>query len=344
MNSPAIWFPTVRTNTGTDVFVQRLVAGLCSRGIHAEITWLPLRAEYAPFTVRQPSPPTWANTIHTNSWLYSGFLPPHIPTVVTVHHTIHRPELQKHKGLLRALYHRYWIAPNERRMLVRADRITAVSQFVANATKTDLVDRPIEIIHNGIDINGFCPREKAQNKPFRLLYVGSWSSRKGVDLLQPIMGKLGADFELVYIGPEAEKLHENAHSIGVMLGENQVVEAMQNADALLFPSRSEGFGLVVVEAMACGLPVITTRIPPLTEIVQDGVNGLLCQTDDIEGFARAARTLKDDPMLYNAISDAARKRAVATFSMDAMINKYLKIYKDLVLKNPQNEANRDRTG
>ena len=67
-NEPAIWFPTVRTGTGTDVFTERLVEGLNQRGIRAEISWLPLRAEYAPWTVAVPKPPEWATVAHVNTW------------------------------------------------------------------------------------------------------------------------------------------------------------------------------------------------------------------------------------------------------------------------------------
>ena len=65
--APAIWFPTVRTGTGTDVFTQRLVADLCKRGVRAEITWLPLHAEYAPWTVPIPQSPAWATVAHVNT-------------------------------------------------------------------------------------------------------------------------------------------------------------------------------------------------------------------------------------------------------------------------------------
>ena len=64
--APAVWFPTVRTGTGTDVFTERLVEGLNQRGIRAAISWLPLRAEYAPWTVAIPKPPEWATVTHVN--------------------------------------------------------------------------------------------------------------------------------------------------------------------------------------------------------------------------------------------------------------------------------------
>lgn len=182
MSKPlAVWFPTVRTNTGTDVFTERLVKGLNQKGIRAEITWLPLRAEYAPWTVEVPKPPEWATVVHVNTWLHSRFLPKHMPVVGTVHHAIHHPDAKAYKGWLRAAYHKYWIAPNERRVLTRASKVVAVSQFVADTTKETLVDVPMQVIYNGIDTKIYRPDSnvKKLHKPFRLLFVGSWMARKG---------------------------------------------------------------------------------------------------------------------------------------------------------------------
>src|SRR5690554_75231 len=153
---PAIWFPTVRTGTGTDVFTERLVKGLNEQGIKAEITWLPLRAEYAPWTVKAPKPPSWATVAHVSTWLHSRFLPKKLPIVATLHHAIHDPALRPYKGWIRAAYHRYWIAPNERRVLSRADHVTAVSLFVAAMAKQALCDVPIQVIYNGVDTKIFC--------------------------------------------------------------------------------------------------------------------------------------------------------------------------------------------
>src|SRR5690606_37416690 len=66
--APAVWFPTIQAGTGTDVFTQRLCDGLNARGVRAQITWLPHRAEYVHWTVPAPPPPAWANVVHANSW------------------------------------------------------------------------------------------------------------------------------------------------------------------------------------------------------------------------------------------------------------------------------------
>src|SRR5262245_25262936 len=117
MNEAAVWFPTVRTGTGTDVFTVRMASALRQRGVRTEIAWLPLRAEYAPWTVAVPQPPAWATVAHVNTWLHTRFLPPHLPVVATIHHAVHHPDARAYKGPTRAAYHRWWIAPNERRVM-----------------------------------------------------------------------------------------------------------------------------------------------------------------------------------------------------------------------------------
>jgi len=326
---PAIWFPAVRTGTGTDVFTERLVAGLIARGIRAEITWLPLRAEYAPWTVAIPQPPAWATVCHINTWLHPRFMPGHLPIVATLHHSIHDPALRRHKGWLRAAYHRWWIAPNERRVLRRADRVVAVSNFVADMARQTLCDVPMQVIHNGIDTELFRPgnRVRRPGAPFRLLYVGAWRGLKGVDLLAPIMRELGDGFELHYTGgPAAQQdkagMPGNMVDIGRLHGDAAVVAAMQDADALLFPSRSEGFGLVAAEAMACGLPVVTTRSASLVEVVADERTGLLCPPGEVAAFVKAIRRLAEDDRLHYDMRLVARTLAVNRFSSATMVDAY----------------------
>ena len=72
-------------------------------------------------------------------------MPGYLPIVATLHHSIHDPALRRHKGWLRAAYHRWWIAPNERRVLRRADRVVAVSNFVADMARQTLCDVPMQV-------------------------------------------------------------------------------------------------------------------------------------------------------------------------------------------------------
>lgn len=328
-----VWFPTIKTNTGTDIFTKRLVEGLNTQGIKAEITWLPLRAEYAPWTVSAPKAPDWATAVHVNTWLHPRFIPSHLPLVATLHHAIHHPDARSYKGWLRAAYHKHWIAPIERRVMQRADKVIAVSQFVADSAKQTLVDVPMQVIHNGIDTDVFKPGNRVRNpgEPFRLLYVGSWMARKGVDLLAPIMRELGDEFELRYTSsPAAERARPdmpcNMTDIGRLQGDAEVLDAMQAADVLLFPSRSEGHPLVAMEAMACGLPVVGSYIPPLIEVIDNGETGILCRQDDIGGFVEAIQNLSRNQALYHTIHHKAPSCILERFSEDNMIEKYLDVY------------------
>lgn len=332
-NKVAVWFPTVRTKTGTDVFTERLVAELIIRGIRAEITWLPLRAEYAPWTVPVPPTPEWASVAHINSWLHSRFVPNSLPVITSIHHAVHHPQAQSYKGLLRTAYHRYWIAPNERCVLEKSRTIVAVSQFVADTARETLLDRPVQVIYNGIDTEKFKPKShpRQTDECFRLLYVGSWMARKGVDLLAPIMRELGEGFELRYTGGASAKqgkpeMPQNMHDIGRLQGDAAVARAMQDVDALLFPSRSEGFGLVAAEAMACGLPVIAFSETCLEEIVQDEVTGRLLPLGNVHATAEAIREIARNRKLRKAMSVAARQRAVSRFGLPNMLNAYISAY------------------
>lgn len=333
---PAVWFPAVRAGTGSDKFTLQLCEALNARGIRAGITWLPHRAEYLPWTVRVPPVPGWANIVHVNTWLHPRFLPRGIPVVATLHHSVHDPALRPYKGALRAAYHRFWIAPIERRVMARAAKVVAVSRFAAEIGRATLCETPIKVIHNGIDVDRFRPigERESPHRPFRLLYVGSWIARKGVDLLAPIMRELGPEYVLHYTGSRSASgatttLTTNMVDLG-RLEAGQVIRAMQESDVLIFPSRSEGFGLVVAEAMASGLPVIATRASSLPEIVEDGVTGILCERDDVAGFAEAARVLQGSPTVWRRMSVAAAMRAQALFGLDAMTASYEAVYRSLL--------------
>lgn len=324
----AIWFPTVKCGTGTDIFTINLVEELNKRGIRAEITWLPLRAEYLPWTVPIPKPPEWATIAHINTWLHKRFLPKNIPIIATLHHSIHDPNLRKYKGRLRAIYHQYWIAPNERYIMQEVQQVTAVSQFVADMAKRTLCDVPIQVIYNGVNTELFIPSNKIKPKKelFRLLYIGAWRVLKGVDLLAPIMRELGDDFELHYTGGNAAKkdkmnMPKNMHDIG-RLNQQEVIQAMQNSDALLFPSRSEGFGLVVAEAIACNLPVIAMKGTCLDEIITHGNEGYLCDTEDILSFVNTIKSL----LLIKSNTPNLRNNYFFKFSFDYMLNEYNLLY------------------
>ena len=214
--APVVWFPTIRAGSGADVFTRRLAQGLHQRGIPTRITWLPHRAEYAPWLIPPPSPPAGTNIVHVNTWLPERFMPRGLPIVATMHHCVHDPQFSPYKSGLQAFYHRVWIKPMERVVLRRANRVAAVSHYTAQRTLAAFDIPDITVIHNGIDLDGaFRPAGRsAPHTPFRLLYVGNWSKRKGAELLRPIMRSLGAGFELRYTGEPLQQGKVYMHCVG----------------------------------------------------------------------------------------------------------------------------------
>ncbi len=332
---PAVWFPAVRCGSGADVFTKRLCNGLNAIGIRAEITWLPLRAEYAPWTVPIPKPPAWANIVHINSWLHPRFLPQELPVVATLHLCVHDSGLIPYKSRLQALYHRHWIYSIESVNLHHARCVIAVSRYTAKQAKAAFDIDEIEVIYNGVDCKRFTPAQRDKpHSPFRLLYVGNWSVRKGVELLAPIMKNLGHNFKLYYTADRQGRhnrypLPTNSLNLGRLSGE-ALIRSYRQADALLFPSRLEGLPLTVLEAMACGLPVIAADVSSLPELIQHRVTGWLAMDHTPSAFADGARAIASDPIRWKAMCQAARQSAVKFFSEERQQEKYVKLYLDVL--------------
>lgn len=336
--TPAIWFPSVRTGSGTDTFTERLAEALERRGYRALVSWLPHRAEFAPWSVTVPERPAWANIVHANSWLSTRFVPRDMPMIATIHLCVHGTSSVP-RAPAQALYHRTWIRRQEGRLLRRAEIVTAVSSHVARDTALAFRDIAPQVVHNGLsdDPAWRASRKERQPGPFRLLYCGNWSSRKGVDLLDPLMHALGDGFELLYTpdrhgGTAGHRLPPNARSLGRLGGGEALAQAYRQADVLVFPSRLEGLPLVPIEAMACGLPVVATDASSVTDIVQHGVTGFLVPADDIGAFAAAIVQLRDAPALWSSMSEASRRRQAEAFSEEAMLAGYLDAYRRAIAR------------
>lgn len=330
----AIWFPTVRTNTGTDKFTEQLVAGLKKQGFQAEISWLPHHAEYLPWVVKKISPPDWANIVHVNSWLHPKFYSSQLPIVSTVHLCVQDPMYLPYKTLAQKYYHQLWVTSIEKKSFALANCITAVSQYTAACVENIFDIQAVKAIYNGIDTDIFCdhPRlSKEKNKPFRLLFVGTNSVRKGFDLLPRIMEELGDGFELQYTKSEtsAAIVSKNMKPIPYQ-SPSDLAHLYRSVDALIFPSRLEGFGLVIAEAMACGLPVVVARSSALTELVEHHVTGFLCEQDNIDEFVQTIQYLEQNSEVCVEVGKRARDAAIKKFNLDDMVNKYTDLYNQIL--------------
>ncbi len=118
----------------------------------------------------------------------------------------------------------------------------------------------------------------------------------------------------------------NLHFVGEVADVGNYLAA---CDVFLYPSRHEGLGSILLDAMAFGLPVVATRVGGIPEIIGEGVNGLLCEVDDIAGLTAAVMTLYSDPGLRERFSAANRERA-RQYSAAVMTKRYVEVYRDVL--------------
>jgi glycosyltransferase involved in cell wall biosynthesis len=332
-----IWFPLIRGWSGTDIFTERLSSSLQQQGLETELTYFSPLYEFAPFLLKKVNIPSGTHIIHTNSWNGFAFKRTNIPLVVTEHHCVFDPAYLPYKSLAQNIYHNGLIKNYERTSFRLASAITTVSKYTAESLSKVFQITHAHVIYNGVDASVFKPSGKENStdkRPFQLLYVGNLSRRKGSDLLRPIMEKLGPDFELSYTSGlrtpyKRAAESRNMRSVGRLKGQ-RLVEAYQNCDAFLFPSRFEGFGLAVLEAMACAKPVIISNNSALPEVVEHGVSGIVCPTDDVSAFARACIALRDNHEIRKRYEHNARKRALQVFSEQKAISQYKDLYQSLI--------------
>lgn len=335
-----VWFVAIRAGTGADVYTEQLASALRERGVKAEISWLPHYTEYLPWLVRKPQPPSWATVVHVNSWLHASLVPDNIPRVVTVHLCVHDPSIGPYQTLLQKLYHRFWVRHCETLALKNANVVTAVSHYTARMTKNIFGTHDIRVIHNWVDTNLF-PFHKAavpeKNGPFRLVFVGSVTQRKGADLLVAIMEKLGNGFELRFTGTEDDlrklvtsKIPNNVIPIGRISSKIKMDKLYRESDAMIFPTRLEGFGLVVAEAMAAGLAVVASNCSSIPELIGREGAGILCGPEDVEEFVDACKRLRSSPDSRHMIVKKARDRVERLFSPAEAIGQYVDVYRNVV--------------
>mgnify|MGYP003675671614 FL=1 len=326
-----IWFPVIEAKSGSDVYFRELANALRARGHEATLTCLPMYLEPLADLGRFIRVPPRVELVHTNSWNGFAFSRSGLPLVTTVHHWVHDPILDPYKSVLQRFYHASAIKWYEQRSIAAADRVCTVSAFTAAVLRKVFPGLEPTVIHNGVDTDRFCPGdngpEDTRGTVFNLLFVGSPDKRKGFDLLAPIMAKLGDDYRLTCITQRDHQMPP-ADNIRCLSGVNheRLISEFRQCDAFLFPTRYEGFGYVVAEAMACGKPVVSTNCSAIPEIVTHDVDGLLANPDDIDAYVDHIRTLRGDRGRVRTFGGNARRRIVEDFSLDVMIDQYVALY------------------
>jgi len=227
-----------------------------------------------------------------------------------------------------------------------SDFVTAVSTYLADYTATEMgVKRPIHVIPNAVDQKRFTPRvlpelrlRYAHPDEKLLVHISNFRPVKRVEdvikIFAAVSEKIGSRLLMIGDGPERHRAFELAAELGVsgrvaFLGSfPRIEELLSVTDLFLLTSVQESFGLVALEAMASGVPVIASDAGGIPEVVSHSKTGFLHPVGDVTAMSASAIRLLSDKALHESFAQAARERASTVFSEQTVLPLYEKIYQD----------------
>lgn len=242
--------------------------------------------------------------------------------------------------------------PITRYAIQESNGVTSISQYLKDKTLQDFdVTRGIEVVPNFVNCDVYTPiqdeaaRAEARRRLARpdeaiLMHLSNFRPvKRVVDVVKvfaQVERETPARLVLVGDGPErsaaewlARDLHiqEKIHFLGK---QDRVNELLPLADLLLMPSELESFGLAALEAMACKVPSIATRVGGVPELIDDGVTGLLYRVGDVDAMAKGALGLLRNPTRMDAMREAGRKTAQTRFCASLVVPQYVRYYEAVI--------------
>ncbi len=217
----------------------------------------------------------------------------------------------------------------------RATQVVVTTQLMKQQVldQYDIPADKITIIPNYVDTTLFRPMPNIETVPRRLVFVGRLSAVKNIDLLLKALTLTQNDCHLLLVGPDDDsanfkplvaELNISAEFIGRQPNE-KLPEIINTADIFILPSKFEGHPKALIEAMACGVPVIGTRVPGIEDMLIDGKNGRLCHQDPTD-IARVIDEILDNPTQRTQLAQNAHDFAVSSYSLDKIIDLELTLY------------------
>ncbi|MGD0729986.1 MAG: N-acetyl-alpha-D-glucosaminyl L-malate synthase BshA [Terracidiphilus sp.] len=242
--------------------------------------------------------------------------------------------------------------PITRYAIQESDGVTSISNYLKSKTVEDFgVTRPIEVIENFVNCDVYMPikdeikraearRRLAEPDEAILMHLSNFRPvKRVVDVVRifaQVVREVPAQLILIGDGPDRSAAEWLAHDLGIhakvhFLGKlERVHELLPLADILLMPSELESFGLAALEAMACKVPSVATRVGGVPELIDDGVTGLLYPVGDVEAMAQGALSLLKDRDRLDAMRDAGRKTAQKRFCSSLVVPHYVRYYEEVL--------------
>jgi glycosyltransferase involved in cell wall biosynthesis len=218
-----------------------------------------------------------------------------------------------------------------------------------------LSERDIQVLGDGsicgVDTSRFRPNVEVKKKiraqlgvpeeATIALFIGRLKKDKGVLDLASVLGSLRSELTnlyVVFVGPDEEDLADQIFQLTLSrVKQLRFVGAVNNpedffaaANFLCLPSYREGFGLVIIEAAAVGIPTLASRIYGITDAIVDGVTGILHEPGDLAGIAEGLRLMTTHPKKRQLMGEAAQKRALELFPTSRIVSAQLSYYHSLI--------------
>jgi glycosyltransferase involved in cell wall biosynthesis len=228
---------------------------------------------------------------------------------------------------------------------LQSDRFVATSEGIMQELMAAGVPAgKILRLTNGVDLEAMAAKSGyVLHDPVRLVFVGRLHEQKRLDILLMAFEQLLRQdparrlcLQLLGDGPVRNDLMKLAHRLGIaeqteFVGMTQEVPTyLQHADIFVLPSRAEGNSNALLEAMACGLPVVVSDIPANTAVVEHGRCGLTFRAGDPESLTQAVRQLLDQAELRAALGMAARQLVESQYRLQSVADSYISLYESLL--------------
>lgn len=229
----------------------------------------------------------------------------------------------------------------------RSDGVTAVSRFLREKTLTNYgIDKDIEVIPNFVDTRKYYrhPKEEVRSHfgssdEKIIVHISNFRPVKrvadAIRIFDQLRHKVPSKLVIVGDGPDRSQCELLTRELGIhdhvrFLGkQTDVIHVLSTADLFLMPSQSESFGLSALEAMACGVPVISSSVGGLPELQIHGKTGFIAEIGDIDRMAKYSIDLLTNPSKHQHFAQAARDRAIE-FEASKIVAQYEDYYKKVL--------------
>lgn len=277
-----------------------------------------------------------AELVHTTPDYAIFFYRKSIPLILTFHNYVLDRWMQQYSSWSQRIHYATDLRLLTLLAIKKANTLTAVSDYTARLVLQDLkLARPLKVIYNGVDVDSFTPSRStlSNSKNIRVFFSGNPTRRKGAQWIPSIARRLEKNTQIYYTQGLRSRSGLIPSPLLYPVGPvpfKDMPNRYRQMDILLMPTVREGFSLAVLEAMACGLPVVASDCSSLPEQIDHGKGGFLCPVGDTAAFAEKINLLADSPQLRMEMGQYNRSKVEKHFTIEGMIKEYQALFAEVL--------------